>query len=144
MAQVYRALDERTGRYVALKQLSLDAERPTAAQAMFQHEYHTLVQLAHPHIVSAFEYGLDSSGAFYTMELLDGADAREATRNAALSVEQICLVLHDAASALALIHSRRMLHRDLSPRNLFCGNDGRAKLIDFGSLAPMGVAASSG
>jgi hypothetical protein len=144
MAQVYRALDERTGRYVALKQLSLDAERPTAAQAMFQHEYHTLVQLAHPHIVSAFEYGLDPSGAFYTMELLDGADAREATRSSALSVEQICLMLHDAASALALIHSRRMLHRDISPRNLFCGNDGRAKLIDFGSLAPMGVAASSG
>lgn len=145
MARVHRALDERSGRHVALKQLTPDDERPAAAQAMFEHEYHTLAQLAHPHIVSTFEYGLDPSGAFYTMELLEGADARETTRGPEpLSVEKICLLLHDAASALALIHSRRMLHRDVSPRNLFCCSDGRAKLIDFGSLAPMGVAASSG
>ena len=143
MARVYRALDERSGQRVALKQLSAEADRPAAAQAMFEHEYHSLVQLAHPHIVSAFEYGLDPGGAFYTMELLDGADARDTTRAGTLSIEQLCLLLHDAASALALIHSRRMLHRDLSPRNLFCTSTGRGKLIDFGSLAPMGVAASS-
>jgi hypothetical protein len=144
MARVYRALDERSGQYVALKQLSIEEDRPAAAQAMFEREYHTLVQLAHPHIVRAFDYGLDPSGPFYTMELLSGADARETTRNGpALSVQQICLLLHDAASALALIHSRRMLHRDLSPRNLFCDVHGRGKLIDFGSLASMGAQATS-
>jgi hypothetical protein len=144
MARVYRALDERTGQYVALKQLSLDADAPPAAQAMFEREYHTLVQLAHPHIVRAFDYGSDARGPFYTMELLTGADAREATRNGPpLGAQAICLLLHDAASALALIHSRRMLHRDLSPRNLFCDAHGRGKLIDFGSLASMGTPAAS-
>jgi hypothetical protein len=143
MARVFRALDERTGSHVALKQLTPGGDRPEAARAMLEHEYHTLVQLAHPHIVRAFDYGLDPAGAFYTMELLDGADARETTRNRSLTVEQICLLIHDTASALALVHSRRLLHRDVSPRNLFCGSDGRARLIDFGSLAPMGVAAVS-
>src|SRR6185436_1057975 len=48
--------------------------------------------------------------------------------------------LRDVASSLAIVHSRRLVHRDISARNVRCTEDGRAKLIDFGAMAPMGVA----
>lgn len=139
MARVYRVLDERSGQRLALKQLVAEGDQSAALRSMFEHEYHTLVQLAHPCIVRVFDYGLNALSPYYTMEPLEGADAREANRSQALSVRQICVVLRDAASALALIHSRRMVHRDVSPRNLWCTPDGRAKLIDFGTLVAMGL-----
>jgi len=137
-ARVYRVVDERSGERLALKQLVAQEPPSPTLQAMFEREYHTLVQLAHPRIVRVFDYGHDPRSPYYTMELLDGADARDTLRKGALGVGQVCALLRDAASALALIHSRRMVHRDISPRNLWCVPDGRAKLIDFGTLVAMG------
>jgi hypothetical protein len=105
---------------------------------MFEHEYHSLVQLAHPNIVRVFEYGFDADNPYYTMELLEGVDAREATTSGKLDVHAICVLLRDCASALALVHARRLLHRDVSSRNLWCTPDRRGKLIDFGTLVAMG------
>lgn len=137
-ARVFRAADERSGRRVALKKLVATGGREATLRAMFEREYHTLVQLAHPRIVRVFDYGVDDDGPYYTMELLEGADARDTSRHNPPSVQQVCLWLRDVASALALVHSRRMVHRDLSLRNLWCTPDGRAKLIDFGTLVAMG------
>ena len=51
----------------------------------------------------------------------------------------LCQVLMELASALAIVHSRRMVHRDVSPRNIRRASDGRAKLLDFGAMVPSGV-----
>src|SRR5262249_13116204 len=74
-------------------------------------------------------------GPFYTMELVDGGDLRERTP---MHWRDACSVIYDVCSSLALIHSRRLVHRDISPRNIRCSRDGHAKLIDFGALVPMG------
>src|SRR5262245_34051840 len=58
MARVHRAVDVRSGQRLALKQLIASDGGDTTTQAMFEREYHTLVQLAHPRIVRVFEYGL--------------------------------------------------------------------------------------
>src|SRR4029079_4218527 len=81
-------------------------------------------------------YGVESDGAYYTMELLDGADLREGGN---LTWQEVCAVLCDVASSLALVHSRGLVHRDVSPPNVRRTGDGRAKLFDFGAMAPMGV-----
>src|SRR5204863_9399204 len=87
MARVYRVTDERTGQRFALKKLLIpNAEQRSTLQAMFEREYHTLVQLAHPRIVRAFDYGVDGADPYYTMELLEGTDLRNAIRAGALSV----------------------------------------------------------
>jgi tetratricopeptide (TPR) repeat protein len=138
MARVYRVIDERSDQRLALKRLLVTDDRGSMLRAMFEREYHTLVQLAHPHIVRVFEYGLDGGEPYYTMELLEGVDAREASQRASLSIRRTCLLLRDCASALALVHSRRMVHRDVGPRNLWCTPDNRGKLIDFGTLVAMG------
>ena len=119
MACVYRVTDCMNLRSLALKQLTLpdDAAHRRELAALFEREYHTLVQLAHPRIVRVFDYGLHDARPYYTMELLEGADARTTARSGQLTTPAICMLLRDVASALALVHSRRMVHRDVSLRN---------------------------
>ncbi|HEX2677895.1 MAG TPA: protein kinase, partial [Polyangiales bacterium] len=76
---------------------------------------------------------------YYTMELLEGHDLKSLKM---LPWRNACAVLRDVASALAVIHSRRLVHRDVTPRNVRVSEDWRAKLIDFGALAPMGEPAA--
>jgi serine/threonine-protein kinase len=133
MACVYRATDRSLGQQVALKQLVVEdaAERATLA-GLFEREFHTLAQLRHPHVIAVHDYGLRADGSpFYTMELLDGGDLRE---RAPIGWRETCRLVFDVCSALALLHSRRLLHRDLSPRNIRCTQAGQAKLIDFGAM----------
>jgi hypothetical protein len=140
MADVYHVRDERTGGELALKRLRVQRpERRLLAITLFEREYYTLAQLTHPSVIRVHDYGVDEHGAHYTMELLQGADMLALGRR---PWREACGVLRDVASALAVLHSRRWLHRDLSPRNVFLTQDGVAKLIDFGAMMPMGVAKS--
>src|SRR6185295_18783606 len=135
-ASVYRVSDARTGKKLALKRLQLGEAASAFLASQFEREYHTLCQLAHPSIIEVYDYGVDDGGAFYTMELLDGQDLRERGR---LPWREACALLRDIASSLAVLHSRRLLHRDVSARNVRCTSDGRAKLIDFGAMMAMGL-----
>jgi len=132
---VYRVLDERTGALLALKRLQAPPGQQALFGAQFEREYHTLCQLAHPSIIEVYEYGIDEPGAFYTMELLEGPELRKLCP---LPWQEACELLRDVASSLAVLHSRRLLHRDISVRNVRCTAAGRAKLLDFGAMAPMG------
>jgi hypothetical protein len=137
MAVVYRVLDTGRDLEVALKQLIEveNADRRRKINALFEREFYVLAQLSHPSVVQAYDFGLDPAGPFYTMELLDGGDLNA---RAPLPFRTCCELAVQICSALSLIHSRRYLHRDLSPRNIHCSRDGRAKLIDFGAMIPMG------
>ncbi len=164
MGSVYRAYDTARERVVALKRLEIssagstrevstqpdasassavvsaadlrkEARRRSHLVALFQREYATLAQLAHPRIIEVYDYQIDEQGPFYTMELLEGHDL---SKVAPLPWRRTCEILRDVASALTLLHSRRLLHRDISPRNVHCSADGPAKLIDFGAMTPMG------
>ena len=135
MATVHCVHDEVTGHDLALKRLH--AEAPASHVALFEREYHTLATLQHPCIVRGFDYGADPDGAFYTMELLSGAEVHD---RAPLPYTDVCRMLRDLASGLALLHARRLIHRDLSARNIFLMPDGSVKLIDFGTLAAFGKA----
>jgi len=137
MGAVYRAYDRAQNRRVALKRLLTegDARRRTR---MFEREFYALSGLKHPRIIEVYEYGIDEHGAYYTMELLGGRDLREL---APLPYRTACRYLRDVANSLALLHARGLLHRDISPRNVRITDDGRAKLIDFGTLSSFGRSA---
>ncbi|HKP59983.1 MAG TPA: protein kinase [Polyangiales bacterium] len=139
MGVVYRVNDEAGGGTLALKQLSSaqPGARHRKLEALFEREYHTLVRLKHPRIIEVYDYGLSELGPYYTMELLEGGDLQQ---QAPLPWREVCSHLCDVASSLALLHAHRLVHRDISPRNVRLTGDGRAKLIDFGALGAFGPA----
>src|SRR5688572_23200783 len=93
MGAVFQVRDVRTGRRIALK--CLHAKHGKSALRLFEREYFTLSELAHPRIIEVYDYGVDAERAYYTMELLDGADLREQKN---LAVKEICALLCDVAS----------------------------------------------
>ena len=137
MALVYEATDRSNQQRVALKRLQVqpDELKQKRNLELFEREFHTLSQIAHPRIVSVDDFGVDAEGPYYVMELLPGGDLQEL---APLPWRRACAIARDICSALSLLHSRRFVHRDISPRNVRCTEDGPAKLIDFGAMAPFG------
>jgi eukaryotic-like serine/threonine-protein kinase len=137
-AEVYRALDTKSGKSIALKRC-ISADEPLAARRreLLEREYYTLAQLAHPRIIEVYDYGVADTGAYYTMELLDGGDLSSGGQ---WPWQRACALLVDVASSLAMLHARGLLHRDVSARNVRRGRDDRAKLIDFGALSSIGTA----
>ncbi len=140
MGSVYRVVDETTGEPLALKELRPDtsSRESERMRLRFRREFHTMARLAHPHIVGVRDFGLDGTRPYYTMELLDGQDLRDL---GPVPVDRACRLLRDVASALAFLHTRRLIHRDLAARNVRSTASGRAKLIDFGILATTGASA---
>ena len=137
MGAVFEARDRANGKHVALKWLLLDETTEVQrARLRFRREFHTLAGLKHPAIVEVFDFADHQGNPFYTMELLEGEDLRDV---GALPAADACLLLRDVASALALLHSRGFVHRDLAPRNVRHVGGHRAKLMDFGILATIGV-----
>ncbi len=133
MASVWRVHDTETGKKLALKYLTTTTNPKLLA--LFEREYQTLASLRHPSIVQAYDYGTDGFGPYYTMELLAGSDV---STLAPLPWPRVCAILRDVASGIALLHARKLLHRDLSARNVRVSPDGQVKLIDFGTLASFG------
>jgi tetratricopeptide (TPR) repeat protein len=137
MGSVFQVYDRLLSREVALKRLyvSDEAARPKL-NTLFEHEYQNLVHLSHPGIVQVFDYGVDREGPYYTMELLSGRDLSTQRPD---SIKAACGIFREVASALALVHTRGLVHRDLTPSNVRLTAQGQAKLIDFGALAPFGL-----
>jgi hypothetical protein len=137
MAHVYAVLDLTTGKTVALKRPSVQGspEHQRRMHDLFTREFQVLCQLAHPRIVEVYDYGVDALGPYYTMEILDGGDLQQLVP---VDARRLCEIARDVCSALSLLHSRRIVHRDLGPRNVRCTTSGVAKLIDFGAMTRMG------
>jgi serine/threonine-protein kinase len=140
MGVVERVHDLVEDREVAQKRVLVHGNASPDIQAQLiarlQREYYTLAELSHPNIIRVHDFGIDERGPYYTMELLEGGDLRRA---APMPWREACAVVRDVAAALALLHSRRLLHRDISPRNVHRAPNGHAKLIDFGTMSPMGL-----
>jgi len=132
MGVVYAARDLAGDRRVALK---VTRARGDGA-VRFRREFQTLARLEHPRVVAVYDFGQADDDLFYAMELLEGDELGRVDR----SVVRACAIVRDIASALAMLHARRLLHGDLSPRNIRTTTNGAAKLIDFGLLSTMGPA----
>lgn len=137
MGSVHRCYDRLSRRMLAYKRLRITHESSRSRLvALFQREYDTLARLAHPNVVEVYDYGFDDEGPYFTMELLPGSDLASL---APLSFQNGCRLIRDVASALGLLHARRLIHRDLSPHNVRLTDDGKAKLFDFGALTSFGT-----
>ena len=137
MGVVFRAVDRRLGREVALKKLPDGLrDHPTLAE-LFLREARAAAMLNHPHIVTLFDADEEDGHFFITMELLAGSPlAALVARHGRLSARDTVLMGRQIADGLAYAHERRVVHRDIKPGNLFYTTERRIKIMDFG-LAKM-------
>jgi len=133
MGEVYRARHQRTGDHVALKVLNVGSGDRWEFERRFKREMEINRSLKHPNLVRMLETGLEGRRRFMVMELIEGLSLQDhIKRNRILPIRLAIDILRCLASALACLHSRNILHRDLKPGNVLVGRDGVAKLADFG------------
>ncbi len=130
MGVVYRALDRKLNRPVAIKFLSDECAEPAARQR-FQREAQTASSLNHPHIVTVHDAGEFEGRQYLVTELVDGGTLRDWTHGRHGWRETIEL-LSGVADGLAAAHDAGVLHRDIKPENILIAKSGYAKLADFG------------
>jgi serine/threonine-protein kinase len=133
MGEVYRAMDPRLGRHVAVKVLPAELAADPERLARFELEARTAAALNHPHIAAVFDIGTDGSTRYIVQELLDGETlrARLAGRPGRPLSEWLPIAA-EIASALAAAHQAGIVHRDIKPENVMISPDGHAKVLDFG------------
>ncbi len=130
MGAVYRALDPRLGRRVAIKLLE-GLTTDATARARFDREARLIAALDHPAAVHVHEAGESGGTPYIVMELVEGVTLREAARSAASWRVKLGWLV-EAASALAAAHDAGLVHRDVKPDNIMVRPDGRVKVLDFG------------
>ncbi|MGZ4333596.1 MAG: serine/threonine-protein kinase [Gaiellaceae bacterium] len=128
MSSVWAAQDEELGRRVAVKMLA-----PSAERQRFEREARAAAALAHPNIVSLYDYGESGGRPFMVLECLEGGSLEDRLRDdTPVGDDEARRIAIDVAAGLAHAHGRGLVHRDLKPANILFDSEGRAKIADFG------------
>jgi eukaryotic-like serine/threonine-protein kinase len=134
MATVYRAVDTRLDRDVAIKFIRRDEIGPAYLEQMlkrFEREAKSLARLSHPNIVKIHDYGDHEGAPYLVMEYLPGGTLKQRLGRAMPPVEAARLLI-PIARALAYAHQQNLIHRDVKPANILITQSGDPMLTDFG------------
>ncbi|MET8803173.1 Stk1 family PASTA domain-containing Ser/Thr kinase [Streptomyces sp. NPDC004546] len=133
MATVYRALDTRLDRVLALKVMHPTLAADGSFVERFIREAKSVARLAHPNVVQVFDQGTDGSYVYLAMEYVAGCTLRDVLRErGALQPRAALDILEPVLAALGAAHRAGFVHRDMKPENVLIGDDGRVKVADFG------------
>jgi serine/threonine protein kinase len=129
VAEVFRAIDERLARPVAVKLF-----RGDAAEELQRHEaeMRTLARLDHPSLVTVYDAGDANGQPYLVMQLVEGDTLADELRRGPIGAERTARYGAALAEALAYVHAQGFVHRDVKPANVLIAADGRVHLADFG------------
>ncbi len=137
MGHVYRALDMRLNRYVALKVMTKPSTNADTYQKRFDREAQAIAKLKHPNIVAIYRFNEINQRYYMAMEYVDGADLRWLLRNYVnhgdlIDYDTLLKIMQQISDALDYAHSHDVIHRDIKPSNIMISREGDAILTDFG------------
>nr|Q9KIG4.1 RecName: Full=Serine/threonine-protein kinase PK-1; Short=stoPK-1 [Streptomyces toyocaensis]AAF79944.1 eukaryotic-type serine/threonine kinase [Streptomyces toyocaensis] len=133
MATVYRAVDTRLDRVLALKVMHPSLAADASFVERFIREAKSVARLAHPNVVQVFDQGTDGAYVYLAMEYIAGCTLRDVLRErGALQPRAALDILEPVLAALGAAHRAGFVHRDMKPENVLIGDDGRVKVADFG------------
>ncbi|MEV7420791.1 Stk1 family PASTA domain-containing Ser/Thr kinase [Streptomyces sp. NPDC089919] len=140
MATVYRAVDTRLDRILALKVMHPALAADAAFVDRFIREAKSVARLAHPNVVGVFDQGTDGPYVYLAMEYVSGCTLRDVLRErGALQPRAALDILEPVLAALGAAHRAGFVHRDMKPENVLIGDDGRVKVADFGLVRAVGA-----
>ncbi len=141
MGVVYKARDLRKEEaqdrepYVAIKVLTENFKQHPDALISLQRESKKAQKLAHPNIVTVYDFDRDGETVFMTMEYLEGqslAEFNKSITSQGLPAEKVLSIINGIGEGLAYAHKQHIVHSDIKPGNIFITHDGIVKLLDFG------------
>jgi eukaryotic-like serine/threonine-protein kinase len=132
MGVVYRGVDTRLGREVAIKVLAATTASLPEALARFEREGRAIASLNHPNICTLFDVGTANGHPYLVMELLEGSTLHQALTQGPLPIDAVVNYGIELADALRAAHTRGIIHRDLKPANVFLTTQDTIKILDFG------------
>ena len=144
MGAVYSAYDPDLDRRVALKTLHVTGTSDPTAHGRMLREAQAMARLSHPNVVNVFDVGEHRGGIFIAMEFVPGVTLRTWERAKERSWREVVALFLQAGRGLAAAHAAHLVHRDFKPANVLLGEDGRARVTDFGvaradgSIEPVG------
>ncbi|MET7489135.1 Stk1 family PASTA domain-containing Ser/Thr kinase [Streptomyces sp. NPDC005538] len=144
MATVYRAVDTRLDRVLALKVMHPGLAADASFVDRFIREAKSVARLAHPNVVQVFDQGAQGSYVYLAMEYVAGCTLRDVLRErGALQPRAALDILEPVLAALGAAHRAGFVHRDMKPENVLIGDDGRVKVADFGLVRSVDTVTST-
>ncbi len=140
---VYQARDRQLSRSVAFKAVRAGAQSALREERLLR-EAESAARLSHPSIVTLHDVGRCEHGPYLVLELLRGGTLGERLRHGPLSVREALRVAVKVAEGLAHAHRQGVVHRDLTPGNVFLCEDGQVKVLDFGLAHAFGQRRADG
>lgn len=136
MAIVYRALDHRLNRDVAVKIMRDEMAADEEFRRRFCTESHAVAMLSHPNIVAVYDVSHNDNVEYIVMELVDGITLKQyMERKGMVAWKEVVHFTKQISKALAHAHERGIIHRDIKPQNIMLLRDGTIKVGDFGIAA---------
>ncbi|GAA2968264.1 Stk1 family PASTA domain-containing Ser/Thr kinase [Actinokineospora diospyrosa] len=147
MSAVYRGLDTRLDRPVAIKVMDARFADDKTFVERFEREARSAARIHHPNVVAVHDQGLDGAHVYLVMELVSGGTLRDLlTERTTLPVPLAVAIMEPVLSALAAAHRAGLIHRDVKPENVLIGTGGIVKVADFGlvrAISSVGTTKSS-